>query len=187
MEENPEATSPQPQGTPSRRRRFLQQGLAGGSIALLASTHRVLAGGTCKTPVRTFSGYTSCVANPSTSQKTGNYSTSKSPGYWAPPGNPNLNLSHWPIPSNTKFTTKFGGSYPARGSKVGANSTMLDVIKTTTGGDANARQFAAALLDALSDPTFPASALDIVTFWQKNYNNSGQLTAFVAYLSTVET
>lgn len=171
----------------SARRRFLQTGLAGGSAALLASTHRAFAwnsGGSCTSP-RTFSGYQSIQANPGTSAKPGTFTCGKSPGYWAPPGNPTKRLSSWPISSSTKFTDVFGSLYPAYGNSFGSTSTFYQIISTTP--DTDARQFAAAYLDALSSLSFPESASAIVLYWQKNYMNSIKISAFISYLGTVET
>lgn len=170
--------SPSPVGQASLRRRFLKQGLAGGSVAFLATTHRALAG-TC-TVARTPSGYTSFVNSKkkgkkkTTSANPGNYHCGYSPSYWS-------GTSSWPsgCKSTDKYTTHFGSSFYPSGGGLGKNSTMHDCVKT---GTTNAAYFAAAYCNALHDPDFPVNITTIKNMW-----NSTSQSSFAVYLCAIET
>jgi hypothetical protein len=185
MDEPTEMTPP-PEGAPQRppRRRVLQGGVAAGSIALLASSHRALAGGKCK--LKKWSGYQSSVKKgkkkggkktTGSSASTAAFCPGRSPGYWANhTGSPPW---PWSYKTSTKFSTVFGA---APGYGLSSSATLLTVVQTTP--NTPARQFVAALLDAATgslNPSFPYSPTDIIYIW--NHTNSTQKTAYNSYFS----
>jgi len=169
---------PSPVGKASPRRRFLTQGLAGGSVALLATTHRALAG-SCTT-ARTYSGYTSFVTSKKKSKKKttsanpGNYHCGYSPSYWS-------GTSSWPsgCKPTDKFTSHFGSSFYPSGGGLNKNSTTKECCQS---GTTNAAYFTAAYCSALHDPDFPESITTIKNMW-----NSTSQSGFAVYLCAVVT
>jgi hypothetical protein len=182
MEDSPEAMSPEPKAPSSPRRRFLQHGLAGGSVALLASTHRALAGGSCG--LSSMSGYQSAMANPATSAGAAHFCPGRSPGYWAPPGNTANHFSEWPsgyVPTGPQATTFISVFGTAPGYGFPNNATLCTVVSTPP--DTPARQFVGALLDAASNmPNYPYTVSQIVQIWQTT--SSAEKDAYNTYFST---
>jgi len=178
----PETTGQASQGAPGPRRRFLKQGLAGGSLALLVSS--VAKGGTCG--MLTMSGHQSAIANAHTSVGGNTFCPGLSPGYWAPPGNPSQHFSAWPatgcVPTGgnaTTFQTKFG---VAPGSGFASTATFYTIL--THKSDTPERQFCAAYLNAAGGVSnYPYTKRQIADIYQINKNKSTVLSAYASYFS----
>lgn len=184
----PEAAGQAPRSAAGPRRRFLQQGLAGGSLLLLASTrHAVAKGGSCG--LLTKSGHQSALANAHTSAGGKKFCPGLSPGFYAPPGSPTRNLSAWPPPPTfiptganaTTFLSKFGVT---PGSGFHSNATFYTILTHTP--DTPERQFCAAYLNAAGGggvSSYPYTTSQIKTIYQTNKNNASVLSAYVSYFS----
>jgi hypothetical protein len=192
MVDSPESMGPEAQGQASKgaaapRRRFLQQGLAGGSILLLASTRHAVAkgskGGSCG--MLTKSGHQSAVANAHTSAGGKKFCPGKATTTWK-------KGTGWPTgcyPSNsgrnkaTTFTDCYGTGFPP--TNAGYKST--DTLLTCLGGATTnaACQFAGAFLNANGGAsTYPYTAEQIIGIWQTNYHNTATLNAYASYFGS---
>jgi len=166
-----------PEGGTTGRRRFLQHGLAGGSVALLASTQFARASGGCG--YRNFSGYQSVGTGVgSASSSPAVYCQGRSPGYYKT----HTNWSFSPYTTSTKFGDIFTPSpFPS-------NTTFLEVLESGGGGKtADARQFIAALLNAYGGggvTNYPYKPSDILSIWTTYYSSTNpSLDDYANYFS----